>query len=351
MSLELTAQLLQVSGRTYAGFAAGTLLEGGNSKPQTADLPGAFDLWKAHFEQRLGELATALTFSQPELFAAGMRWAREAFLARGMPAEDLELGLEALEEVLSDELPSSSGPSLLPYLEAARRALDQAAENAAALEPTSEPARAALRFLEAALGGSSREAIQVLEAAQDNGLTALDLCDQVLAPAQREIGRLWHASEIGVAQEHFATEIAKKALALMFGREEAKPANGKTAVIACPHGNSHDLGLLMLTEVFENEGWRTIFLGDNIPLHDLTDAIGVYEPELLMLSASLSQHLLPLRETIRAVRAETAFETPFILVGGSALDAVPTLWKELGADGWAGNARDAVREAAQLVGL
>ena len=313
-------------------------------------MKGAFDLWKSHFEQRLIELSTALTFDRPELFAAGMKWARDSFKARGLPESDLALGLVALEDVLRDELPSGSADALVPYLEAARSALEQATDSEQPLEADDRYSKLALEYVVAVLEGDGRKGIRMLEEAIANGDSAPTVCDKIIAPAQREIGRLWHAGQIGVASEHFATMTAQRALTLLFHRVHAKPLNGHTCLIACPAGNHHDLGLRMLAENFEVEGWRAILLGGDMPASDLSESLDHYEPDLLILSATLSRHLIPLRDTISTIRAaEHQVSSVPILVGGGAVNSVTDLWKQMGADGWAASLQDSVGAAASLI--
>lgn len=348
MPNELITQLLKLSGSAYAGFAAGTLLES-EPAPKTAETPGAFDLWKAHFEQRISELETALIFERPELFAAGMSWAKEAFLARGIPEDDLVLSLDALADVLHEELPENAADPLPAYIEAAREALENEVHAATPLEPNDSVSRAALEYVVDVLEGNARRAITNLEAAVESGLTVTEVCDQILTAAQREIGRLWHAGQIGVAEEHFATMTAQKALTILFHRCEAKPPNGRTALIACPAGNVHDLGLRMLAEHFDVEGWRAILLGADMPTPDLVESVDHYDPDVLVLSATLSRHLVSLRDTIAAIRASQS-NVP-ILAGGNALNAVDGLWQQIGADAWSPSISDAVTQANRLLQL
>ena len=97
-SPRLIGQLLSTGLGGYAGSAARALLE---QEPEIEDRTGtgAFDLWKQHFEERLSELAAALSFEKPELFAAGSAWARAAYEAREAPIDHFARGLGTLEAV------------------------------------------------------------------------------------------------------------------------------------------------------------------------------------------------------------------------------------------------------------
>ena len=67
-------------------------------------------------------------------------------------------------------------------------------------------------------------------------------------------------------------------------------------------GNQHDIGLQVVADFFEMDGWKVIHLGSDMPIPDLVQAVESYQPDLLALSVSLHAQLVTLTETIQAVR-------------------------------------------------
>jgi methanogenic corrinoid protein MtbC1 len=173
----------------------------------------------------------------------------------------------------------------------------------------------------------------------------------VLAPAQREVGRMWLNDEINVAEEHFATATTKMVMSQLSGRAEPQARNGKTVVAASVPDNQHDLGLQMVADVFELHGWRTISLGANVPVPDLVHAVESFQADLLLISAALGKHLTTVRDTIGAMRHHDPTRNTKILVGGTAFAGLADLAEQYGADGHAANATEALDLANRMVGL
>ena len=142
------------------------------------------------------------------------------------------------------------------------------------------------------------------------GLTIPQIYLEVILPAQEEIGRMWVANEITVAEEHFATATSRTILAQLLARAPIRPSNGKTVMTAAVAGNRHDIGLQVVCDFFEMDGWRAIHLGADVPIGDLVAAVDGFQVDLLALSAAQSRHLEALRETIAAVRESPACRGP-----------------------------------------
>ena len=209
---------------------------------------------------------------------------------------------------------------------------------------TAEEARA--RYLEALLSGSRREAFGVIEQARVAGLGIRPLYLEVFQPAMRDIGRLWQENRITVADEHLATAITQAAMARLYeDLFRASPQPGPLLVAACADQERHELGLRMICDVLEMEGWDTVFLGASVPVEDLVRMVRVRGPRVVALSASIAPHLARVREAIHAIRAQNGGGAPLIAVGGRAFADDPALAERLGADLTATDAA----EAAELL--
>jgi methanogenic corrinoid protein MtbC1 len=202
------------------------------------------------------------------------------------------------------------------------------------------------RYLDAILAGSRREAFGVIELARAEGLGIRPLYLEVFQPAMREIGRLWQENRITVADEHLATAITQASMARLYQELfRASPEPGPLLVAACADQERHELGLRMICDVLEMEGWDTVFLGASVPVEDLVQMVRARQPQVVALSASIAPHVARVRDAIRAIREAANGTAPLIAVGGRAFVDDPELAERLGADF---TARDAV-EAAELL--
>ena len=162
---------------------------------------------------------------------------------------------------------------------------------------------------------------------------------------------MWMTGEINVAEEHFASHTTKMVMGQLLSRAEFRPHNGKTMLAAAVAGNRHDIGLYAVADFFDMAGWRTIQLGADVPITDLTQAVECFDADLVALSATLSVQLERVRLTIQAIRAGRRGDLVKILVGGLAFANSDNLAVEMGADGYAANPDEAVRLGGDLVGL
>ena len=344
------AQLLERGATGYAGFAAAALLE---KDPSVRDAFGTDALggWKHHLGQRLMELSAALTAAEPKIFVARVVWTTKAFRARNRDESSVRRSLEALREVLGERLPEPARAAPLDYLDQALQALDgpPAPQEASELDPSKPADRLALTYLQKVLEGDVPGAVNEVVAATRNGLDLRSAYIEVLLPAQREIGRLWHLGEVNVAEEHLVTAATQRAMAVLSGTAPPVPSNGKTALVAAVVSNAHDVGLRALADLYQLAGWRTIGLGADVPIEDLPATLGYFQADLLLLGATISTQVPRVQQTIANVRARTDHPVK-IVVGGAAFDEAPDLWKKIGADGYASRVDEAVALGARLVG-
>ena len=61
---------------------------------------------------------------------------------------------------------------------------------------------------------------------------------------------------------------------------------GARALLACPEGESHDLGLISFGLALRARGWRIDFLGNNTPTESIVEAARSIKPELVVVSAT-----------------------------------------------------------------
>ncbi len=202
------------------------------------------------------------------------------------------------------------------------------------------------RYLAAVLAGRRRDAFALVDGAVDEGMGIRALYLDVFQPVLREVGRLWQENRITVADEHLATAITQAAMARLYDRVfVGDGAAGPLLVAACAEQERHELGLRMICDVLEMEGWDTVFLGASVPVEDLVSMVVERRPAVVALSAAIAPHLPRVRETIGAIRRAVPEDGPVIAVGGRAFADDPGLGERLGADL---TARDAVEAATRL---
>jgi DNA-binding transcriptional MerR regulator len=159
---------------------------------------------------------------------------------------------------------------------------------------------------------------------------------EVLLPYLRELGDRWATDAIGVAAEHFASNLLRARLAsLSRGWGQGR---GPCALLACPPGELHDLPLLAFGVVLHRNGWRIVYLGADTPLADLGRTVDEKRPDVVVLAAvDVERFEQSIPDLVTLART-----TPLRLAGAGATAAVA------GAVGATALVGDPVTEAQRL---
>ncbi|MBT8441274.1 MAG: cobalamin-dependent protein, partial [Gammaproteobacteria bacterium] len=293
-------------------------------------------IWTEHLRQRVLELCAAMASGEVDLFVSCVTWSRTAMQARDVEAGDLDASLESLRAAVAPRLGGAPQEVVAACIDAAIAAVGSETNEFknSTLDAGLMTGRIALRYIQAVIAGNAIPGMSIVLDAVDEGLGVPEAIFNVLLPAQAEVGRLWHVNEISIAEEHMVTMTTQRLMAVLASRASRAPDRGRTAVAAAVAGNIHEIGIRALGYLLEFEGWRTIYLGSDVPKSELPAAIECFDADIVLLSLALSSQLPALRRTIAEIRGKTGARVK-IMVGGNGLHGAPDLWKELGADGYA----------------
>lgn len=341
----LAAELLETSAAGYAS-AANVLLQ--RIPQRGAHFSHAAAEWKAHLTQRILELATAVRVNEPVLFARRIGWLRRALRARGADESDLREALMSLGAALAQELPEALKSAVEPPIALALETFDRDIEpEPDALDAATVHGKLGFEYLTTCLEARSFEAQNLILDRIGDGMTPQDAYTKVLLPAQREIGQLWHVGDVTVTEERLVSETTRALMTLIVNRSAPPADDARTVLAASVAGNAHDIGLRAAADLFKLAGWRTIFLGADMPTAEIASAARTFDAKLVVLSATLTTQIGTLATAIKRVRDSAPGAR--ILIGGLALDGSGDLYKQLGADAYAPVVDAAVELGSQLI--
>jgi MerR family transcriptional regulator, light-induced transcriptional regulator len=160
-------------------------------------------------------------------------------------------------------------------------------------------------YAAALLSGDEIAAEIAIREAIDANLTTAEIDDEIIAPALWLVGDLWQRGQISVADEHIATEISIRVLALQ--REAQRVARARSdhrVMLAAPAGELHIVALRMVANLLRDAGYDTVMLGADVP----TDALGAsarrHRPDVVCLSSTMPGAADQLLTSIDEVRRE-----------------------------------------------
>ncbi|HVP96425.1 cobalamin B12-binding domain-containing protein [Methanoregula sp.] len=309
----------------------------------------------ADMEDHVGALQESLATGRPALFLDYVHHASTFFAFRHLPPPYIPDGLRILREVIRDQLDGDlrerAEKILGTGIVAARKISPEPPSGIDDSDPLSGTAHA---YLEALIRTDRNKAGEILTAAADSGVPLRDLYLRIFVPVLQETGRLWEIQKLSVAEEHYITasigaEMTRLHDRYIPGGVRGSP-EGKTVLVAAVEGDLHEIGIRMIADFFEMDGWSTYYIGPNTPALSLLRAARERNVDLIVISCSMPPFLPTLHYLIRSLHADAGTKKIKILVGGHPFAVDPPLWKQIGADAYAKDAVDAVGTAHRLMG-
>jgi signal transduction histidine kinase len=182
-----------------------------------------------------------------------------------------------------------------------------------------------------------------------DGFTVKYIYHRVLRPVLFEIGRLWLGNAISVADEHYATAVTQSILMDLHSFTQASAVTLGRVLLSGVQRELHDLGIRMIADFLEMDGWDTIYYGPNLPLESLLSSIEKEKPDLIALSITVPAHLIDACKVIESIQMLYSDRKIPILVGGYAFLLDRSLFRTIGADACAVNLVHATRVARKLL--
>lgn len=202
----------------------------------------------------------------------------------------------------------------------------------------------------AIIDGQAKQAEESIQAALDNGLDAGKILYDGLIPAMAEVGQLYEKGEYYVPEMLIAARAMKTGLALLkpfLVDANVRPA-GKVA-IATVQGDLHDIGKNLVSLMLEGAGFEILDLGVNAEAQKFIDAVKQHQVDVVAMSALLTTTMTRMKDTIQALQTAGLRDQVKVIVGGAPV--TQSFADEIGADGYAADASQAVTLTKRLLGV
>ncbi len=147
---------------------------------------------------------------------------------------------------------------------------------------------------------------------------ALAIINGPLMAGMEEVGRLFNANQLIVAEVLQSAEVMKAAIDHLEPHlEHADVPRRGTVLLATVKGDVHDIGKNLVDIILSNNGYRVVNLGIKVPPQRLIEAVREHRPDLIGLSGLLVKSTAQM--VVTAEELTNAGLTPPLLVGGAAL--------------------------------
>ncbi|KHK04095.1 homocysteine S-methyltransferase family protein [Desulfovibrio sp. TomC] len=199
----------------------------------------------------------------------------------------------------------------------------------------------------AVVHGRREEVLALVETALAEGRDPAKLLSDELIPGIMSVGERYERKEF------FLPQLLAAAEAMRAGFSRLEPLLVETAgaakariVMATVEGDIHDIGKNIVCLMLKNHGFEVIDLGKDVSAERIVDAASQHGAAVIGLSALMTTTMVRMEDTVRLVRERGLAAR--IMVGGAVV--TEAFAKSIGADAYAADAVDAVRQAKLLAG-
>ena len=198
------------------------------------------------------------------------------------------------------------------------------------------------------MAGKADEVGRNVEEALSLGLSTQTILNKGLVTAMDVVGQKFKANEI------YVPDVLIAARAMHAGMDVLKPLFVKQGVkkigkivIGTVRGDLHDIGKNLVAVMMEGAGFEVVDLGIDVSSEKFIDAVREHKPTFLGMSALLTTTMLSMPKVIDALKEAGLRDEVKVIVGGAPVSR--EFAKEIGADGYADDARSAVEVARELM--
>ncbi len=201
---------------------------------------------------------------------------------------------------------------------------------------------------ETLLAGNMEEIKRLTEEALSGGTTPQEILEQGLRPAMETLGDRFSRGEAFLPELLVAAETMKASMEVLqpaIVRDGVAPR--ATMLLGTVEGDIHDIGKNLVKMMFEGSGFKVIDLDINVKADKFLEAYHKEKPDLVGLSALLTNTIGEMEKVIQAIR-EYDPNAKFI-IGGAPVNQ--EFCDRVGANGYAADAGEAVKVGNRIIGL
>lgn len=200
---------------------------------------------------------------------------------------------------------------------------------------------------DAVIKGNREGIVALVKEAMEKGSSPKEILDTMLIPGINEVGRLFDIQEYFLPQLIASANAMKEAINYLEPMLQEEGGNEKlpVIVIATVEGDIHDIGKNLVALMLKNYGYEVIDLGKDVPAETIIAKAQEHEASIIALSALMTTTMMKMKETIQ-LRNEKNLSAK-VIIGGAV--TTQSFADEIGADGYSGDAAEAVKLVQSLL--
>ena len=202
---------------------------------------------------------------------------------------------------------------------------------------------------QAVLKGKKREIVDRTQDVLDSGKQPKEILDDILLPAIQDVGELFDSGKYFLPQLISSAEAMKKSIEYLEPMLQDHNATEEmpTVLIATVEGDIHDIGKNLVALMLKNYGFRVIDLGKDVKGEAIIEAAKEHKASVIALSALMTTTMLQMKQIIELKQKEQLDVK--VIIGGAVI--TQDYADEIGADGYAKDAQEAVKLTQRLLNI
>jgi len=208
------------------------------------------------------------------------------------------------------------------------------------------------QMAQSVVDGEVEDAERLAQEGLDAGLAPGDILDQGFVKGIEEVGDLFGKGEFFLPELVQGAEAMKAAVAVLQPALDAAGGERSTmgvAVAGTVAGDIHEIGKTIVCSMLSAAGFTVTDVGCDVPVETFVEKCKEMKPDLLLLSALLTTTMPNQQKTIEALKEAGLRDSVKVMIGGAPTTRA---WAdEIGADGYAEDAIEAVVTAKQVLGV
>jgi len=204
------------------------------------------------------------------------------------------------------------------------------------------------KLSEAVIATDSQAVVEAAKQVIEKGIDPVEAIEKGLSKGAITVGEKFDKMEIFLTGLMMAADAMKAGMDILLPHiSKEKIVKKGTIVSGTVKGDIHDIGKNILVALLRANGFDVYDLGTDVPTSKFIEEAEKVNADIITLSALMSSTIGGQKDVIDYLKETGKREKFIIMVGGG-----PTTreWvEEIGADGWAETATEAIKLASELI--
>jgi corrinoid protein of di/trimethylamine methyltransferase len=187
-----------------------------------------------------------------------------------------------------------------------------------------------------------QSAIEASEEVISGGCNPFEAIEKGLADGMQRAGVLFEEEEYFIPELLVCADVMNAGINVLAPHiEKSGKDEEKKIVFGVVQGDTHDIGKNLVKLLLETGGFEVIDLGRDVPPKNFIDKALEVNADAIAMSTLMTTTMGYMKEVIELLKREKIRERFKVFIGGGPISQ--KFANEIGADGYAGNATEAVR--------